>query len=59
MEKWGKGPNLKETKMFLEEFIVVTERFSLSGVNRQFAINFSTHEAKGLASIFSLNSREF
>ena len=45
--------------MFLEKFIVVAERFSLSDVNRQFVINFSTHEKKGLASIFSLNSREF
>ena len=45
--------------MFLKEFSVVTERFSLSDVHRQFVINFSSHEAKGLASIFGLNSREF
>ena len=30
--------------MFLEKFIVVAERFSLSDVNRQFAVNFGTHE---------------
>ena len=45
--------------MFLENLIKVAERFSLSDVNRQIVINFSTHEAKGLASIFSLNFGEF
>ena len=44
--------------MFLEKFTVVVERLSLCDVNRQFAINFSTHEAKGLGSIFSPNPRE-
>ena len=42
--------------MFFEK--LVTERFSLSDVNRQVVINYSTHEAKGLASILSFNSRE-
>ena len=50
---------LSITKMFLEKITVVAEGFSLSDFNRQFVINFSTHETKGLASIFSLNSREF
>ena len=45
--------------MFLEKFTVVFEGFSFPDVNRQFVINFSTHEAKGLAGIFSLNFREF
>ena len=30
------------TKTFLEKFIVVAERFSFSGVNRQFVRDFST-----------------
>ena len=47
------------TRMFLEKLIKVTERVNLSDVNRQFIINFSTHEAKGPANIFSLNAREF
>ena len=45
--------------MFLEKLIKVAERFSLSNVNRQIVIDFSTHEVKGLASTFSLNFREF
>ena len=44
--------------MFLEKLIEVAERFSLSEVNRQIVINSSTDEAKGLASIFSLNFRD-
>ena len=45
--------------MFLEKFIVFVERFSFTDVIRQLVIKFSTHEAKRLASIFSLNFREF
>ena len=37
--------------MFLGKITVVAEGFSLSDFNRQFVINFSTHETKGLASI--------
>ena len=40
---------LSITKMFLEKITVVAEEFSLSDFNRQFVINFSTHETKGLA----------
>ena len=41
--------------MFLEEFIIGAKGFSFADVNRQFIVSFSTHEGKGLASIFRLN----
>ena len=45
--------------MFFERFIEVIEGFNFPDFNRQFIINFITHKAKGLASIFSHNFREF